>query len=251
MNGKIKEAFNQVQAEEALKSRTKAFLAQKTRGYTKPAKRPSRIYAVACVCSLLFLIGGRWLYFTPTSEISIEIKPSFELSINRFDRVFSVNSLNADGQEIINALDLKFKNYADAIDQILENQDIVTLLSNGEIMTITVMGPNETQSAKIFSQVEACTAGHRNTYCHFSSSEEAAGANITGLSHGKYRAFLEIQSLDPGITPEEIQGMTMREIRDLMNELSAGNESETSPAGDKEHGRHRHGREKETQACIQ
>ena len=148
-------------------------------------------------------------------------------------------------------LDLKFKNYADAIDQILENQDIVTLLSNGEIMTITVMGPNETQSAKIFSQVEACTAGHRNTYCHFSSSEEAAGANITGLSHGKYRAFLEIQSLDPGITPEEIQGMTMREIRDLMNELSAGNESETSPAGDKEHGRHRHGREKETQACIQ
>lgn len=251
MNGKIKEAFNQVQAEEALKSRTKAFLAQKTRGYTKPAKRPSRIYAVACVCSLLFLIGGRWLYFTPTSEISIEINPSFELSINRFDRVFSVNSLNADGQEIINALDLKFKNYADAIDQILENQDIVTLLSNGEIMTITVMGPNETQSAKIFSQVEACTAGHRNTYCHFSSSEEAAGANITGLSHGKYRAFLEIQSLDPGITPEEIQGMTMREIRDLMNELSVGNESETSSARDKEHGHHRHGREKETQACIQ
>ena len=171
MNGKIKEAFNQIQAEEALKSRTKAFLAQKTRGYTKPAKRPSRIYAVACVCSLLFLIGGRWLYFTPTSEISIEINPSFELSINRFDRVFSVNSLNADGQEIINALDLKFKNYADAIDQILENQDIVTLLSNGEIMTITVMGPNEIQSAKIFSQIEACTAGHRNTYCHFSSSE--------------------------------------------------------------------------------
>ncbi|MDE6930929.1 MAG: hypothetical protein K2P02_09230 [Lachnospiraceae bacterium] len=251
MNGKIKEAFNQVQAEEALKSRTKAFLAQKTRGYTKPAKRPSRIYAVACVCSLFFLIGGRWLYFTPTSEISIEINPSFELSINRFDRVFSVNSLNADGQEITNALDLKFKNYADAIDQILENQDIVTLLSNGEIMTITVMGPNETQSAKIFSQIEACTAGHRNTYCHFSSSEEAAGANITGLSHGKYRAFLEIQSLDPGITPEEIQGMTMREIRDLMNELSAGNESETSSARDKEHGHHRHGREKETQTCIQ
>lgn len=251
MNGKIKEAFNQVQAEEALKSRTKAFLAQKTRGYTKPTKRPSRIYAVACVCSLLFLIGGHWLYFTPTSEISIEINPSFELSINRFDRVFSVNSLNADGQEITNALDLKFKNYADAIDQILENQDIVTLLSNGEIMTITVMGPNETQSAKIFSQIEACTAGHRNTYCHFSSSEEAAGANITGLSHGKYRAFLEIQSLDPSITPEEIQGMTMREIRDLMNELSAGNESETSSARDKEHGHHRHGREKETQACIQ
>lgn len=251
MNGKIKEAFIQVQAEEALKSRTKAFLAQKTRGYTKPAKRPSRIYAVACVCSLLFLIGGCWLYFTPTSEISIEINPSFELSINRFDRVFSVNSLNADGQEITNALDLKFKNYADAIDQILENQDIVTLLSNGEIMTITVMGPNEIQSAKIFSQIEACTAGHRNTYCHFSSSEEAAGANITGLSHGKYRAFLEIQSLDPGITPEEIQGMTMREIRDLMNELSVGNESETSSARDKEHGHHRHGREKETQACIQ
>ena len=241
MNDRIKEAFNQVQAEEELKSRTKTFLAQKTQGYTKPAKRQSYVYAAACVCTLFLLIGGRWLYFTPTSEISIEINPSFELSINRFDRVFSVKGLNADGREITNTLDLKFKNYADAIDQILENQDIVTLLSNGEIMTITVMGPDEIQSAKILSKIEVCTAGHKNTYCHFSSSEEAAAAGMTRLSHGKYRAFLEIQSLDPSITPEEIQGMTMREIRDLMNQLSTGNENGTSPGRENSHGHHGHG----------
>ena len=39
MNDKIKEAFRRVQAEEPLKDKTKAFLTQKTKNYTRPAKR--------------------------------------------------------------------------------------------------------------------------------------------------------------------------------------------------------------------
>ena len=36
------------------------------------------------------------------------------------------------------------------------------------------------------------------------------------ISIGKYRAFLELQALDPSVTPEEVQKMTMREIRERM-----------------------------------
>ena len=48
------------------------------------------------------------------------------------------------------------------------------------------------------------------------------GAHKEGLSYGKYRAFLELQKLEPGITPEEIRGMSMREIRERIEYLAPG-----------------------------
>ncbi|MCI8292357.1 MAG: hypothetical protein HFH53_02315 [Hespellia sp.] len=238
MNNKIKEVFDQVQAEETLKNSTKEFLANKTQGYTESIKQPFHIYAVVCVCLLFLLIGGRWLYFTPTSIISIDINPSFELNVNRFDRIISVNSFNADGQDFTNNLHVRFMRYTDAVDQILKNQHLTDLLSNDEVVAITVAGSDETQSAKIFSEIEGCTAEHRNTYCYFSSSAEIIAAHETGLSCGKYRAYLELQRLDPDITPERIQNMTMREIWDLIDSLAQDNGIEISPENQRKYGHH-------------
>lgn len=226
MNNKIKEAFAQIQAEEELKNATKAYLIQKTHGYKKTVWQKPRMYVAVCTCLLCLLLGGQWFYFTPTSEISIDINPSLELSVNRFDRVISINGVNADGQEFADTLDIKFKKCADAIARILESNDISILLSNDEILTITVIGSDEKHSAKILSEIEGCTAHKRNVYCYFSSSNEVEAAHEAGLSYGKYRAFLELQKLDPDITPDAVQGMTMREIRGLMAELSNGNTNE-------------------------
>lgn len=228
LNGKLKEIFNQVQAEEELKDNAKVFVEKKTQGYTrvKSSKRRYRICAAVCACLLCMLVGRRWLYFTPTAEISIDINPSLELSINRFDRVISVDGYNDDGRALAAALDVKFMNYADAIERILVDKSVVVLLSNNEVMTITVTGPDEIQSSKILSDVEACTAKHKNAHCYFANAEEVAAAHELGLSYGKYRAYLEIQTLDPNISPETVQGMTMREIRDLIDSLSTDNGSE-------------------------
>lgn len=243
MKDELKGIFGQIQAEEELKDSTKAFLRKKTREYTQvnAGKRKYYVPAAICVCLLFLLAGGHWLYFVPTAEISIDINPSIELGINRFDQVISVNHFNEDGAELSNALDVKFKNYTEAIEQILNDDRIVTLLSDNEIMTITVAGSDGTQSAEILSEVEACTAHHRDTYCYFVSSEEIAGAHETGLSYGKYRAFLELQLLDPYITPETVQNMTMREIRELTESLSTGGEKETAPYNERGTGNHGHG----------
>lgn len=241
MNDKIKEVFLQIRAEEALKDKTKEFLAYKTKRYTKPVRHRFHIYAVVCVSLLFLLAGGHWLYFTPTSIISIDINPSLELSVNRFDLVISVDSLNADAKELADVIDVRFRNYVDAVNQILANKKVDDLLSNNEVMTITITGSDETQSAMIFSELEGCTTGHKNTYCYFSSSAEAASAHEAGLSCGKYRAFLELQLLDPDVTAESVQGMTMREILDLIDRLSGGNPDETSetpPGRGKKCGRH-------------
>ncbi len=242
MNNMLKELFDPIQAEEALKDKTKAYLAQATQGYTERKREARRYprYAAACACLLLALVGGRWLYFTPTAQISIDINPSFEMDINRFDQVISVKDFNEDGRALAQGLDIKYKNYTAAIEEILNSDAVTTLLSADEVMTITVIGPDEQRSAEILTEVAGCTAAHRNTYCYYTPSEDVAPAHEMGFSCGKYRAFVELQRLDPGITPEEVQGMTMREIWDRIEALSPDGE-ETSSYGGWGYGHHGHG----------
>lgn len=233
MNNAIKELFGPIRAEEELKERTKAFLAQKTGNYAKApaARREYPVYAAACACLLFLLLGGRWLYFTPTAEISMDINPSIELSVNRFDRVIAVTAFNEDGQELSRELDVKHMDYAQAVEQVLTHDSIAALLSGGEMMCITVVGQDGQQSAKLLSGLETCAAGRSNIDCYSARPEEAAAAHEAGLSCGKYRAFLELQRLDPDITPEDVQGMTMRKIRDLIDRLSADGDDDVPSTG--------------------
>lgn len=232
MNNAFKELFGPIRAEEDLKERTRAFLARETRDYAKApaARRGYPVYA-ACACLLFLLLGSSWLYFTPTAEISIDINPSIELSVNRFDRVIAITAFNEDGQELSWELDVKHMDYAQAVEQVLTHDSVMALLSNGEVMAITVVGQDWQQSAKLLSGVESCAAGRSNIDCYSAQPEEAAAAHEAGLSCGKYRAFLELQRLDPDITPEAVQGMTMREIRDLIDRLSAGSDDDVPSSG--------------------
>lgn len=247
MDGKIKAAFGAVHADEALKSRTKAFIARKTNGYAaREILARRRILAAAAACLALVLFAGAGLYFTPTAHINIDINPSLELGINRFDRVISVDALNNDGEALVQSLNLNFMGYDEALRRIVDSQSVEAMLSEDEIMTVTVVETNTAQSANILSEVVAYAEEHGNIDCHSASAEEAHEAHELGISCGKYGSFLQLQSLDPSITPEEVQSMTMREIRELISSLSECNDLEDSPAsgGNGHHGNghgHRYG----------
>ena len=70
MQDKLRAAFDQVQAGEEIQRKTQAFVARKTRGYTRISPVPRLVLAAACL--LAVLVGG-WLYFTPTAEINIAL----------------------------------------------------------------------------------------------------------------------------------------------------------------------------------
>lgn len=231
MNDQLWEAFDSVRAEEALKNRTKAYIAEKTRGYTRARPVGYRNLVTAAACLLIVLVGGHWLYFTPTAEISIDINPSIELGINRFDKVVTVDGYNDDGRALAETLNLKYTDYNEAVNQILENETVADALSGDAVMTIAVIGGEDTQTSRILANLEECTAGQQNTYCYCAHTEDAEAAHDLGLSYGKYQAYLEVKALDPSITPEEIQNMTMREIWDLIDALSAGAESSAQTGG--------------------
>lgn len=226
MENKIKAAFDSVHASEELKSKTRAFIAQNSCNYTL-RKAPDRLKAIpvlaAAACIAVMVFAGIRLYFTPTTHINIDINPSLDLGINLFDRVVSVEPLNEDGKKLIETLDIKFAVYDEALRRILGNKSVEALLSEDEIMTVTVISSNNTsspQSSNILSAAKACASGYGNVHCHSASFEQASAAQGLGMSYEKYLAYLELQALDPEITPEKIRNMTMREIRDLTTQLT-------------------------------
>lgn len=246
MDDKIKSAFDSVRADEDIKNKTRAFISKKTHGYTKSRKtfNYKLVLPAAALCLALFLFTGIKLYFTATVRINIDINPSLELGINRFNKVVSVKPLNKDGEELAKTLDIKFENYDKALREILDNKSVEALLSDNDIMTVTVVETNTAQSSGILSEVRSCVREYENVYCHSASSEEVSAAHELGLPCGKYRAFLELKELDPDITPEEIRNMTMRQIRELIADLSGNgdNENSSSFGGSGHHGNgHGHG----------
>lgn len=230
MNDRIKGAFDQVHAEEDLKGRTLDYVTGQLERRARTAARSPRRLVPLAACLLLLAMGltGYWAYFTPTAAISIDVNPSLELEINRFDKVIGVEGYNEDGQALADSLDVQFMDYAQALDQILASDPISGLLASDAVLTIAVGGTDMSQCGRLLSHVETCVQGHENTYCYAADAQEMEEAHALGLSCGKYQAYLEVLALDPTITPEEIQGMTMREIRDLIDALSGG---QTVPGG--------------------
>ena len=74
MQDRIKAAFDGVRAEDALKEATRRFLAAKTGNYAGRSFAYRRFVPVLACCFILLLsLGGYWLYFIPTSYISIGV----------------------------------------------------------------------------------------------------------------------------------------------------------------------------------
>ena len=223
MNDRIRDAFHAVRAEEALKARTKSDLAGRMlQSRPKVLKFPRRMAVAMAACLLIALAGwsGYSLYFTPMVSISIDINPSLELGINRFDRVISVQGMNADGQKLAQSLNVYFKQYSDAVEEILSDTFVSALLDGDEVMTIAVVGSDADHCARVLDGLENCTAGQKNAYCYSADAQALAEAHELGLSYGKYRAYLELQALDSSVTPQAVQDMSMREIRDQIDSLS-------------------------------
>ena len=159
MSNRIREAFDDIHAEKELKEHTKEYLRRNV--YQKKRTlwtAPVRIAAAAVCLFLVVLAGGSWLYLVPTAYISIDINPSLELGVNRFDRIVSVEGFNDDGARLAEQLDIKYMEYNDALEQILSDQSVEEYLARSDLIAITVVCDNEAKNSEMMEQVENCSS---------------------------------------------------------------------------------------------
>lgn len=224
MNNRIKEAFDHIHADSDLKANTADFVCGKTNQYQKSHFFSYKRFAAVVVCLLLVLVGqkGYSVYFTPVSTISIDVNPSIEFSVNQFDKVIDVASYNEDGEILVSSMNVRFLDYKKALNLLLQNENMASYLTQDQTVIITVFGASDQKNDEMLASLATYTASYENVHCSSGHSEEVTEAHSFGLSCGKYRAFLELQALDPSITVEDIRELSMRQIQDMIIERSNG-----------------------------
>lgn len=228
MEDKLKQAFDSIHAEETLKKSTRSFLSQEmTRRSSRRFSFAGLLPAAACLLFFLVCAGGYRFYMTPVAVISIDVNPSWELGVNRFDRVVSSQGYNEEGSAVLSGEDLRFLSYDTAVRQLLESDAMQDYLSEDAVLSITVVSDSE-DSARMLDSLEGCAASGPNVYCFQAAPEDVEKAHDCGLSYGKYNAFLQLQQLEPTVTPEDVRHLSMREIRDLILRHS-GSDTDPSP----------------------
>lgn len=224
MREKIRAAFDPIRAEEALKVQTREILHEKLyRHAATGASRAVRAIRVA-VCTLVVLlgVGGYCSYAIPVATISLDINPSLELSVNLYDRVVRVQGYNEEGRDVAAAVEVTHMAYVDAIETILREETVAGCLAQDELLEITVVNGSEDGLQQMQDCILARTGiAPEQLHCTQRQADVAA-AHEAGLSVGKYRAYLELREVLPEVTVADVQQLTMRQIRDLLEQAGQG-----------------------------
>lgn len=232
MDKRIKEAFSSIHAEDGLKEKT----IDKISECTSASRRRWKVYAVyACIFLVCTGVSIWQLWFHEMAVISVDINPSIELSVNRLGRIYLAEARNRDGEALLKELRLEKKKYTEAVTELLNCEGVSNRLNKKEMLEITVVGKNARQMNGILSELEQCTKNRENIFCCSAEKEKVHCAHEEGLSYGKYRAYLELKELVPDIEPEDVRGMTMREIREWIKSFSDGGQESLPENTEEDH----------------
>ena len=100
----------------------------------------------ASAAAIIVLGGSTWAYASPYSYVSLDVNPSIEFVLNRFDRVLSIKSVNDDGEEVLQEIkleNLKNKTIVQAINQTLDQISELGYFSDETTAEIVITTSNK------------------------------------------------------------------------------------------------------------
>lgn len=199
--------------------------ASKGQGSATPQKRRKalrfakggRITAIAaCVALVACLIGGVADFLRPVAYVGIDVNPSVELTLNRFDIVVGTCALNDDGQRALDETPCMWRAFDDAA----RDLDGVMRAIAGEnaVVEVSIDCDNENRYAALAAQSNDCFGCNGEAHCDRTNAEERQAAHNSGMGVAKYRAYQALQEAGIDISTEECATMSMRELRNMLAE---------------------------------
>lgn len=229
MENKLYDVFDKIHAEDALKEKTAEFLhkqIQKQGGSRKASPMHHMRFAIVCVSSLLFLLAGGLsynLYFSPSAYVDMDVNPSIELTLNRFDRVIEANPYNDDGAGILQEVNVRHKTYEEAVQMLLATMiDQEYMTQDGAVSLTVQAGDNNAEKELLeglLATVSASLASHHLSAAAdiFAVSQEVKDcAHEYNLTPAKYIAITQLQEVDSTATFEGCGEHSISEIRQLI-----------------------------------
>ncbi|MDE7415784.1 MAG: hypothetical protein K2N44_05615 [Lachnospiraceae bacterium] len=237
VQNRIQKSMENIRATEEMKQNTLRYLEmQQTKQSSIFQRKPYTAlrYVMAVICVFLLAgTGGYAVYSRPVSYISIDVNPSIELAVNRFDRVVSAIGYNEDGQDILEHVSLKNISYQQAIERLLQDAYYSRYLNQDSQLVVTVVSEHSDAMLEQINANDSFQALGALTY----SSDTACmdEAHQHEMSFGKYRAFLELSQYDANITVEDCHNMTMGEIQNRIRSCQGHSGSDTTESHSSQH----------------
>ena len=279
MNRVIREAFDQIRADESLIEETKQKLKEQRRaleqmditeegilpsGPEKPVKKKKQrmpvfgMAAVAAACLVIgiflgsrFRIGNIGISQSPSAYISIDVNPSIELCLNEKNTVICADAWNDDGKAILDCIDLQGENCPDAVEHLLSCKEFQPYLTEDCELNITVIGASDAHGKELEQLLKNCIAFRKhNGTLVLADKEVYQEAHDHDMSFGKYLLYKQLHELDHTVTTDDCQDMTIKELKDhicahdICNDSTHDNDHSTT---DTTH----HAEEEHHQAAVQ
>lgn len=200
--------------------------------------RARRMFPLAACLLAVLIFGAGWmLYFTPVAAVAIDINPSLELTVNRFDAVLEVRAYNEAAERVADEVDVRFQPYEQAVDAILESDAVQSLTAAGEQVAITVAASDTSRCEAMYECLEGCAQRHGNASCYQASltAAEAEEAHHAGLSIGRWGIYQDLLAAGADIAPDAVNSMTMRELRGMLANLTGDGGAAQSGRGQGAH----------------
>lgn len=174
-----------------------------------------RIAAIAaCLALVACLIAGAADFLRPVAYVGIDVNPSVELTLNRFDIVVGTRALNDDGQRALNEASCMWRVFDDAARDL--DGAMRAIADEGAVVEVSIDCDNENRYAALAAQSNDCFGRNGEAHCNRTGAEERQAAHDSGMGVAKYRAYQALQEAGVEISTEECASMSMRELRDLL-----------------------------------
>lgn len=198
---------------EASKGRGSA-TSQKRRKALRFAKG-GRIAAIAaCLALVACPIGGVADFLRPVAYVGIDVNPSVELMLNRFDIVVGTHALNDDGQRALDEAPCMWRSFDDAARDL--DGAMRAIAGEVAVVEVSIDCDNESRYAALAAQSNNCFGCNGEAHCDRTNAEERQAAHNLGMGVAKYRAYQELQEAGVDISAEKCASMSMRELRDML-----------------------------------
>ncbi len=179
------------------------------------------------------------------SLVGLDVNPSIELALNSRERVVSVTALNADGESIIDGMDLRGTDLDVAVNALIGSMltnGYISDLANSVLVTVSNDDPaaaadlQQRISAEIESLLSVTSSG--GAVLSQTVTEDQNISDISsqyGISQGKAALIEEILAGSVTYTVDELASMSINELALLLSNPSISTQgvSSTGQASDK------------------
>lgn len=227
MKNQIHSAFDEIKAEQQLKTDTKYFLYEFYKKHdTSPSKPLNRLLLASLIAVLTVALSfGIFTTTIPVSAVSIDVEnSSVEIELNSLNRVIKATCFGE--EKFFSEAELKNLSCDEAVSLIMKRTE--NKKTNAHSATLTVNCKSKERAQKIADTISLSGSSDLEITCHSADGNLSRTAHSHGISTGKYKAYLILKEYEPDLKIEEICNTPMSELNERIRSFTCKSPTESS-----------------------